>query len=107
MQSSARDTGDFGSSTTTGRPAFTDIGTAMSSGTGKFALEPEHPLDLLDVELHLGVRVVQHELELRARDRLEVERLHPDLQVLDARDVHAADEEHLVGRLDAARARSR
>ena len=30
----------------------------------------------------------------------EVERLHPDLQVLDARDVHAADEQHLVGRFD-------
>ena len=37
-----------------GRPAFTDIGTAMSSGIGKFGAEAEHPLDLLHVELHLA-----------------------------------------------------
>ena len=60
----------------------------------------EDALDLLDVELDLGVRVVQHQLELRAGDGLEVELLHPDLQVLDARDVHAADEQHVVRRLD-------
>src|SRR4051812_2354236 len=66
-------------------------------GYREVGAEPEHPLDLLHVELHLRVRVVEHELELRARDRLEVQRLHPDLQVLDAGDVHAADEEDLVG----------
>ena len=52
-----------------GRPRSPTIGTAMSSGIGKFALEPEHALDLLHVELHLRVRAVEHEPELRAGDR--------------------------------------
>ena len=107
MQSSARDTGTFGSSMTTGTPAFTEIGTAMSSGTGKFALRPSTRSISFTSSFTLAFGVVQHQLELRAGDRLEVEGLHPDLEVLDARDVHAADEQHVVGRLDQRRARSR
>jgi hypothetical protein len=44
--------------------------------------------------------VVEHQADLGAGDGVEIERLHPDLQVLDARDVHAPDHQHFVGSLD-------
>ena len=59
--------------------------------------EPDRALDVGDVEVDLGVRTVEHEAQLRPGQREQTEGLDADLQVLDARDVHARDEEDVVG----------
>ena len=80
--------------------AFTEIGTAMSSGTGKFALMPSTRSISLTSSLTLAFAWLSTSLSFGPAIAWQVERLHPDLEVLDARDVHAADEQHVVGRLD-------
>ena len=72
----------------------------MSDGTRYSARHAERALDVADVEVHACVRPVEHELQLAAGQREQVERLDADLQVLDARDVHARDEQDVVGLLD-------
>ena len=65
-------------------------------------LDLQRPLDLADVELHLGVGPVEDQVELRHRGVEQPQGLQPDLHVLDVRDVHARDEQHVVADLDQA-----
>ena len=107
MARSASAAGARGLSSTTGTPRLTACGMAMSDGMRYSAVDTECSFDVADVEVHLGVRTVQHEVELVAGQRQEVERLDADLQVLDARDVHARDEQYRVGLYEQRQRRRR
>ena len=72
------------------------------SGSSASALTCRVRSTSLDVELHLGVRPVEDQLELLHRRVEQPQRLQADLHVLDVRDVHAGDEQHVVGDLDQA-----
>ena len=75
-------------------------GIARSSGTGKFALMPSTRSISLTSSLTLAFAWLRTSLSFGPAIAWRSSVLHPDLEVLDARDVHAADEEHVVGRLD-------
>ena len=87
---------------TTGTPALTEIGTAMSLGIGKSARIPSTCSISRTSSFTCVLARFSTSRSFGPAIAGEVERLHADLEVLHARDVHAPDEQHVVGGLDQA-----
>ena len=99
-RSSARAAADRGSYNTTGTPALTDRGTAMSDGIGKSARMPSTCSISRTSSFTRVFARFRTSFSFGPATVTQVEGLHADLEVLHARDVHAADEQHVVRRLD-------